>query len=271
VTSTFKDSQVAGQFFVVALSTSLASPFGYAALRYIDYPTMILGKSSKLLSVMFVHLVLYRSKFPPHKFFVVAMVTTGVALFTFFQSHEGHHVKASTSIHGLGLLFVNLILDGFTNSTQDVVFKRSPQITGPHMMFGFNLMATALNVCYLLSPLTHELHSAATFMREHPAVLKDIIAFSICGSIGQIFIFKTLRRFGSLVLVTITLTRKILTMLLSVVWFGHSLLFAQWVGVGLVFGGIGLEAFWAQNQKRKEAQSIPLNSHKHENENGGHH
>lgn len=33
-----------------------------------------------------------------------------------------------------------------------------------------------------------------------------------------------------------------LTMILSVVWYGHSLTEMQWLGVGLVFGGIGVEA-----------------------------
>lgn len=33
-----------------------------------------------------------------------------------------------------------------------------------------------------------------------------------------------------------------LTMMLSVVAYGHSLTEMQWLGVGLVFGGIGVEA-----------------------------
>jgi len=44
------------------------------------------------------------------------------------------------------------------------------------------------------------------------------------------------------------------TMILSVVAFGHSLSQMQWLGVGLVFGGIGVEAQIARNEKlAKEA------------------
>ena len=39
-----------------------------------------------------------------------------------------------------------------------------------------------------------------------------------------------------------TVTRKMLSMIFSVVAFGHSLSNMQWLGVGLVFGGIGAEA-----------------------------
>jgi UDP-galactose transporter B1 len=59
----------------------------------------------------------------------------------------------------------------------------------------------------------------------------------------------TLSTFSSLLLVTITVTRKMLTMILSVVWFGHSLGSKQWMGVGLVFGGIGAEAVVNRQEK----------------------
>ena len=50
-------------------------------------------------------------------------------------------------------------------------------------------------------------------------------------------------------MVTVTVTRKMLTMILSVVWFGHSLSLMQWLGVGLVFGGIGVEAQLSKQEK----------------------
>ena len=59
----------------------------------------------------------------------------------------------------------------------------------------------------------------------------------------------TLSTFSSVLLVTVTVTRKMFTMILSVVAFGHSLSQMQWLGVGLVFGGIGVEAQIARNEK----------------------
>ena len=60
----------------------------------------------------------------------------------------------------------------------------------------------------------------------------------------------TLSLFGSLLLVTVTVTRKMLTMIISVVWFGHTLSGMQWLGVGLVFGGVGVEAELSKREKR---------------------
>lgn len=40
-----------------------------------------------------------------------------------------------------------------------------------------------------------------------------------------------------------------LTMILSVLWFGHTLGGKQWLGVGLVFGGVGAEAVVTRREK----------------------
>ena len=65
----------------------------------------------------------------------------------------------------------------------------------------------------------------------------------------------TLSIFGSLLLVTVTVTRKMLTMLLSVIWFGHTLSTMQWLGVGLIFGGIGIEAELSKREKQKKIKA----------------
>lgn len=46
-------------------------------------------------------------------------------------------------------------------------------------------------------------------------------------------------------------------MVLSVLWFGHRLTGGQWVGVGLVFGGVGAEGWIARREKlaKEEAKS----------------
>ena len=50
-------------------------------------------------------------------------------------------------------------------------------------------------------------------------------------------------RFGSLVLATVTTTRKFFTVLVSVLYYGHVLSDQQWAGVALVSLGLGLELY----------------------------
>jgi len=68
------------------------------------------------------------------------------------------------------------------------------------------------------------------------------LVFGVTSALGQFFIYFTLHGFGSLVLTTVTTTRKFfLSMFVSILWFGHSLSPQKWVGVVLVFSGLGLE------------------------------
>lgn len=293
---------------MVALTSSLASPFGYASLKYVDYITFTLAKSCKLLPVMLLHVTLFGKRYPWYKYLVVLLVTAGVAVFTLY--HPGTSKKATkgapegNSMLGLALLGVNLLFDGLTNSTQDHIYKAFRPYTGQQMMCGLNILATLLTTTYLMfEPFlavtdvgaffgmkagdAGELGRALDFVSRHPGVGWDILGFAACGALGQVFICTstlirlptflppsssplrssfsfsphgsckliqnstvyTLSTFGSLLLVTVTVTRKMLTMILSVVWFGHRLSPMQWVGVALVFGGVGIEAQLSKQEK----------------------
>ncbi|KAJ5996873.1 hypothetical protein N7499_006814 [Penicillium canescens] len=284
IPSIFPTRRILFPLLLVSISSSLASPFGYASLQHIDYLTFILAKSCKLLPVMVLHLTIFRKKYPLYKYGVVLMVTLGVATFSLHHPGTSKKVAAAaakqsgSSGWGIFLLSINLLLDGLTNTTQDHVFS-SPKLytrfTGPQMMVAQNVLSTVLTAVYLLvmphlsqSGILHnllplpippsnetELFGAVSFLSRHPEALKHVLGFAACGAVGQLFIFYTLSRFSSLLLVTVTVTRKMLTMLLSVFWFGHSLSGGQWLGIGLVFGGIGAEAAVQRSEKKAKERS----------------
>lgn len=281
----FPSRRIVMPLLLVAVTSSLASPFGYASLAHIDYITFLLAKSCKLLPVMFLHITIFRKRYPLYKYLVVAAVTAGVAVFTLHSGKKGGGKKHASADNqdrnmpwGLLLLSINLLFDGLTNSTQDYIFGAFQPFSGPQMMCANSLMSTAVTTSYLvLSPwLVHtglgewlgmdvagsagELSEALQFMARHPAMWTDVLGFAACGAVGQVFIFYTLSTFSSVLLVTVTVTRKMFTMILSVVAFGHRLGRTQLLGVGLVFGGIGVEAAIARREKlaKEEAKRQKL-------------
>ncbi|KIW91252.1 uncharacterized protein Z519_08148 [Cladophialophora bantiana CBS 173.52] len=255
---------------LVTVTTTLASPFGYASLAHVDYLTFVLAKSCKLLPVMALHVALFRKRYSLSKYMIVLAVTSGVAIFTLYHPPKAGKTQKTqnSSLYGLTLLGINLLFDGLTNTVQDHIFqspRRYGKTSGPQMMVILNLLGTILMSAYLVATPyipsallpqfvrtdTHELGQAISFFQRHPPVLKDVLLFCLCGAVGQLFIYATLERFSSLLLVTVTVTRKMFTMLLSVMWFGHSLSKGQWMGIGMVFGGIAAEAY-IQNLEKKE-------------------
>lgn len=263
---------------LVSITTTLASPFGYASLAHVDYLTFVLAKSCKLLPVMALHITLFRRRYPLSKYLIVLAVTAGVAIFTLYHPPKPGKSKsknaATSSYYGLALLGINLLFDGLTNVVQDHIFQsphRYGRIKGPQMMVSNNLIGFVLQASYLLStPLvpstllssilpssassstTHEFTNALAFLHRHPSLLNDILGFCAAGAVGQLFIFATLERFSSLVLVTVTVTRKMLTMLLSVAWYGKSITGMQWAGVAMVFSGVAGEAWLSQREKARK-------------------
>ncbi|CAG8624389.1 14312_t:CDS:1 [Cetraspora pellucida] len=245
------DSSLLKQFLYVAFLGAIASPFGYESLKHIDYPTLVLGKSCKLVPVMLMNIILYRKKFPFYRYVVVGLITLGVSSFMLLQpKSEKKKTTEPSSLYGIILLSINLLIDGITNSTQDQIFYKY-KISGQQMMFFMNLFSGFLMFCWLLNPWNQELFNALTFCKLHPNIIIDILLFSLCGALGQCFIFFTLHNFGSLFLVTITVTRKFFTVLLSVFLFNHILNIGQWFSVGFVFLGIGLEVYVKQTANKK--------------------
>jgi len=198
-----------------------AAPFSFAALSYISYPAMVLGKSCKLIPVMIMNLLLYRRRFAPHKYLVVLILTLGITIFMGFSNEHpasaksrngGEHGTAYANAIGVTYLLINLALDGATNSTQDEIFTRY-NVTGQQMMFWINILCTVQSSFLSVLPLPYipvihpssngetELAVALRFIRSHPSIVIPLAQFAFTGALGQLFIYETLQHFGSLTLV----------------------------------------------------------------------
>lgn len=237
-----QNSQLVPSFFLIALSQAVSSPIAYSSLNNVDYLFYLLAKSCKLIPVMLVHLVLYHSRFPAYKYMAAMIITLGVIVFTLGSTRSaGNSSIDGNYLVGLLKLTCSLLLDGFTNSSQDQLFKKS-RISGAQLMAVLNGLNLMISAGFSLVA-TNQWQYFVSFIQDNgPEIVRDVVSFGLLGSLGQIFIFVTLERFSSMVLVTVTVTRKMLSLCLSVVLFGHSLRGWQWGGLLLVAVGITLEA-----------------------------
>lgn len=239
--------------YAISISQSISSPLSYMSLDHVDYVLYLLAKSCKLVPVMFVHYVAFGTIYPKYKYLVALIVTSGVTVFTIggMKSKSKALNEDGNLILGLILLSGSLLLDGFMNSAQDILFKKNgKKLNGAHLMTYLNFFTLVNLITYTLL-FTNQFNQFNNFIKTNGFnPLIDLIKFSLCGSIGQIFIFITLEKFSSVVLVTVTVTRKMLSMALSVILFGHILNWKQWAGLILVFFGVGLESFIKIFQKK---------------------
>merc|ERR1712178_436979 len=76
------------------------------------------------------------------------------------------------------------------------------------------------------------------FLKNNPDIFIAIVKFAVCSAVGQAFIFYTISAFDPLVCTTVTTTRKVFSVLLSIFTKGHQLNGQGWGGISAACVGI---------------------------------
>jgi len=233
------------EIFNSGISQMLAMAASNEALRYVSYPTQVLGKSCKMVPVMAGGIVLGGKRYSPIEYAQVLLITLGVVVFN-FGGKKKKSGKAD-SPYGLALIGASLLMDAFTGGLQDRVKVRTKELNpspggAKRPSMHESMLWTNASGCLMalvLALLTRHLFTGIKFSAAHPEVLKAIIVYSIASAVGQNFVYFTLTQFNPLVLTTVTTTRKIFSTLFSVFRNpNNSLSGMQWGGCSLVFSGL---------------------------------
>ena len=111
--------------FVSGISQMLAMAGSNEALRYVSYPTQVLGKSCKMVPVMAGGIVLGGKRYSAFEYLQVVLITVGVCVFNL----AGKKKKgAEDSALGLMLIGFSLVMDAVTGGLQDKVKKRTKEL-----------------------------------------------------------------------------------------------------------------------------------------------
>lgn len=234
-------------YVYTALTYLLAMFCSNVALKWVNYPTQVIGKSAKPIPVMILSVLIGKKSYPLKKYLFVLLVVIGVAMFMYKDTQSA----ATGSGFGYGelLILTSLMMDGLTAAVQERMRRESKTKSG-HMMVNMNKFSVLfLGIAILL---TGEYLTFFSFVNRHPAVLWELVSISVAGAFGQFFIFLTVSDFGPLACSIITTTRKFFTVLVSVIIFGNVMLPRQWFATLLVFTGLFLDSFFVRASKPAE-------------------
>ena len=137
---------------------------------------------------------------------------------------------------GIMLLFLYLFFDSFTSQFQSRMFQRHKDLSMVELMFATSAFSTVLSFITLVH--TKELYPAINFVMEHSEIHLHFLVFSICSTIGQLFIFYTIRNFGAVVFAFIMTTRILLSIALSCILYGHDVTSVGFFGLMLVLAAV---------------------------------
>eukprot|EP01026_Neomeris_dumetosa_P066975 TRINITY_DN65117_c0_g2_i8.p2 TRINITY_DN65117_c0_g2~~TRINITY_DN65117_c0_g2_i8.p2 ORF type:complete len:310 (-),score=26.02 TRINITY_DN65117_c0_g2_i8:756-1685(-) len=237
---------------------------GMSALKNISYPAHVLAKSSKMVPVMVMGTLIYKKVYKALEYFAVVLIAFGMFLFAKKNSKSSQtKLAAPNPLRGYTFVIGNLALDGFTNACQDDINRRYSNNHPLHMMCWMNFWCLLMyGVVWGMFGVSKEgdtlefrfmhgdLVDMVAFCLQHAEAAKDVVLFCMCGALGQVFIFYTIKASGSLVTTTVCTTRKFFSILLSVLLNGQTLLFMQWWGVFSVFFGLTVSIYSKYRSKR---------------------
>jgi UDP-galactose transporter B1 len=228
-----------------------------AMVAGVSFPVATLAKSSKMVPVMIGQLLLGKAKYTTREYIHVALIVGGTAC----VSMAGKSKPGGPALSSMGLLYVVLALacDGVVGGTQKrlkaELAKKQMKERNFEMQFLTNLymLLTAAVLTFAIG----ELEPGYKFLVNNPGVLFSLIQFSICSAVGQAFIFFLISRFDSLVCTTVTTTRKVFSVLLSIFTKGHQLNTQGWIGIASACLGIlgELQQKFAESMASKAKKS----------------
>lgn len=178
---------------------------------------------------------------PQYDYIVALWIGIGITMFMastdelqFGYDYLGD--KASAKWTGVMLLFLFLFFDSFTSQFQSRLFQRHHDLSMVELMFATSAFSTVLSLVTLIH--TKELYPAIAFVINHSEIHLHFFMFSICSTIGQLFIFYTIKNFGAVVFTLIMTTRILLSIGLSVLMYDHQISSTGFFGLVIVMGAV---------------------------------
>lgn len=232
-----------------SLSNIISSWCQYEALKYVSFPTQVLGKASKMIPVMLMGKVVSRKTYQYYEYFIAVMISIGVSLFLLSVASTKYH-SAQTNFTGILLMIGYMGFDSFTSNWQSKLITQH-KLTSMQVMFGTNVFSSLFTIVSLLQ--NGGLVSSASFISSHPEFGYHAMAISIASAVGQLFIFYTIATFGPVLFTCIMVTRQMFSMVLSCIIYQHSMAPQAVLGIAVVFSALFLQIY-AKWRTRKSQQ-----------------
>jgi len=226
-------------FGVLGLTSMGSTFFSVRSLRYVIYPIQVLAKSCKPIPVMLMGAAMGK-KYPLRKYFNVVLIVFGVVMFMqggenkkkSIPTDESSPLTMGTQMVGISCLFVSLCFDGGTGAYEDKLMSKH-EVRPFDLMYNIQLGKTILAGIGLI--VFNQVHIFMQMVQDMGILL---VGLGLTGAMGQIFIFVTIAKFGALTCSIIGLSRKILTLVASIYFYGHSLNAVQAAGLCVCVGAM---------------------------------
>ena len=231
-------------FFFSGVSQVLAKVFtGLALAAGTSYPVTALAKSAKIVPVMMGQLILGGSTYGCRDYAFAGLLVTGTVLLSLGTTSAQHPQETDSTDTTTGIAFVvlSLVMDGCTGGLQKKLKRDTAAAPPTTYDFVLYTHCSMLLVALLVAVGTGDLGQGVVFVSQNPPVALRVAQLCLLSVLGQSFIFYVISCFDPLVCATVTTTRKMWSVLLSIAAFQHQLTATGYAGLTLALSGLVLE------------------------------
>jgi len=216
-------------YLKLSLLTLSGMYFTNWSLKYLNYPTRVLFKSSKLVPTMVMGTLMQGRRYSMLEYLAAAGLVLGILLFTLGDAE----LRPDFHPMGVALISVGVAADAATSNYEEREFFRLAQPASQPEVVTYASLFGAVQALLLLLP-TGELGVAIEHSVAHPEVMPLLVASSACGYVSVSFVLLLINLYGATVTEIVKSMRKVLTVVLSF------LLYPKPISDKYVLGGVAV-------------------------------
>jgi len=276
----FHDKSIIGVLYTISTFTS------QIALLYLDFIVKTIGKSCKSASIMFIYFLntipfcnsllkkllnnnekdsknKEKDKILQKDVIKVIMTTTSVILFNLSSGSDKkskNNDSSNSSFFGIIILLISLFSDGLLSLKEKMIqgnINSNKKYNGYEKIICWEYMQIFSFFTFIFgfgqiifNILFGDYVQIFKIILNNKILLKDLLSYAIFDVLGQSVLFIFLGKYGPLALSMVTSVRKILSISISILYFGKSISFPQSISLFLATSIIFWEIYDKGNKNK---------------------
>ena len=191
---------------------------GNIALKYVSYPVKVVLKSSKLLPAMVMGKFILGKKYLVFQYLSAMLLCVGVIGCSYADRWVDKEGKAFSGF-GLSLLLCAVCCDAISPVVQEQLLGKH-QVHPAELMLRTNLIAFGGVALALVASAEYERYPALVETADGaaPRLLLSLCAYGMTSFVGVTFLLALIEKHGSAIGVAVGTLRKVVTILISFLW-----------------------------------------------------
>jgi adenosine 3'-phospho 5'-phosphosulfate transporter B3 len=215
------------------------------SLNFLSFPTWVLFKSSRVIGVMIGGIFILGKRYHFKEYLGVFLLAVGLVVFTLGD------ISLKADFHPVGILLVifSLVMNSVEGNMQEKGLSHYKASENEMVVWVYGFGALQI-LPFLL--WNGELVDGFMFCKDNLYVLAQIVAHSLLGYFGIMFVLGLVRISSALTTVIVTSCRKALTVIFSFLLFTKPLSVYHVLGFLVFFSGVALNVYHKNSAQIKQ-------------------